>query len=266
MYADVLFLINFAINYMLLYITALCVKTTPRHFRIGVSAAIGGIYSVCMFLPGAAIITNLISKALLSVVMVYAAFGTQKYLRHLCFFYAVSFLCAGIVTAVSFKANLFLSSNGVVYINASPVTIILCAFFSYCLIRITYGIYKNYSLRDYVRMVVCKNGRAVHLTVLIDTGNSLCDPVGGGPVIVAEQNALKGIFGDEDAFAEIEKIHGVRLIPVKTVSSNDILVGFKPDKITCKMPLKEDTVIAVTTQKLGADYNALAGPHSFLGQ
>ena len=113
--------------------------------------------------------------------------------------------------------------------------------------------------------VVYKDGKAVNITVLIDTGNLLIDPIGGGPVIVAEQNVLSPIVGLGDVYQKCSKISGMRLIPIQTVGcNNELLVGFKPDKICCKTPLRDDAIIAVAPNSFNADYNALAGPHSFL--
>ncbi len=264
-YADVLFLVNFAINYLLLYITAMLCKTFARHIRIGVSAAVGAIYAVCMFVPEATFAATLLAKIALSLVMVYAAFGTKKYIKHLCFFYAVSLLCAGVVTAFVCNGNPYVySRGGAVYVNTNTLTIIIAAIVSYCIIRIAFGAYKKYALRDYLHMVVCKDGKAANLTVLVDTGNLLCDPLGGSPVIVAEQYALRGIIGGGDVFEKVQQIDGVRLIPFSTIDSdNGLLVGFKPDKICCKTPVRDDVIIAVTPKKFNAEYNALAGPHSF---
>lgn len=264
-YADVLFLVNFVINYLLLYMTAMLCKTYAKHIRMGLSAAIGAVYAVVMFVPFASFATTLISKIALSLVMVYVAFGTKKYIKHMCFFYAVSLVCAGVVTAFVYSGSPYVYSNGgVVYINTNTITIVIAAIVSYCIIRIAFGAYKKYSLRDYLHIVVCKDGKAANLTVLVDTGNLLRDPIEGSPVIVAEQCALRGIIGKGDVFENIDKMDGVRLIPFATIDSdNGLLVGFKPDKICCKTPLKDDVIIAVTPKKFNAEYNALAGPHSF---
>ena len=232
------------------------------------SCAIGAFYAVCMFLPGKSFFGLAISKIILSLVMVYVAFdkiNIKKYLKQLGFFYAVSLVSAGCVTALSYSNSSFVYSNGgIVYIDTSMTSIVFASVISYILIRLTYGIYRKYATREFLKMIVYKDGKAVCITVLVDTGNLLTDPVGGGPVIVAEQNALKGIVGDSDIYKKFENIKGVRLIPIKTVDNeNGLLVGFKPDKICCKNPIREDAIIAVTPNKLGGDYNALAGPHSF---
>ncbi len=264
-YADVLFVVNFVINYLLLYITAMLCKTHLKHIKTGISSAIGAIYAVVMFVPNVHFAATLLAKIALSLVMVYVAFGSIKYFKHLCFFYAVSLISAGVVTAFVYSGSPYVYSNGgVVYINAGIHTIVIAAIVSYCIIRIAFGAYKKYSLRDYLQVVVLKDGKAAKLTVLVDTGNLLCDPIQGSPVIVAEQYALRGIIGGGDVFEKAQQIDGVRLIPFSTIQSdNGLLVGFKPDKICCKTPLRDDIIIAVTPKKFNAEYNALAGPHSF---
>ena len=268
-YADVLFLVNFVINYLLMYITMLLSKSHSRMLRLPLSSAIGALYSVCMFIPGATILGLFVSKAVLSVVMVYIAFGgvnIKSFFKQLCFFYLVSLICAGVVTALcSMNSNFIISKGPVIYINTGTLPIVVAACISYFVIRITFGIYRKISMRDYLSMVIYKDGKAVNITVLVDTGNLLIDPVGGGPVIVAEQKVLSGIVGVGDLYQKCKKIPDMRLIPIKTVGcENGLLVGFKPDKICCKTPVRQDAIIAVSPNDFNADYNALAGPHSFL--
>ena len=252
-----------------MYLTMLLSKSNTKAFRLILSSVIGAVYSVCMFIPQVTVLGTFISKALLSFVMVYVAFlakNFKTYFKQLCFFYLVSLMCAGVVMALSsMNSNFIISKGPLVYVNTGTLSIIIAAVISYFVIRITFGIYKKISLRDYLSMVVYKDGKAVNITVLIDTGNLLIDPIGGGPVIVAEQNVLSPIVGLGDVYQKCSKISGMRLIPIQTVGcNNELLVGFKPDKICCKTPLRDDAIIAVAPNSFNADYNALAGPHSFL--
>jgi len=267
-YADVLFLVNFIINYLLMYITMLLSKSHTKVWRLVLSSVIGAVYSVCMFIPQVTVLGTFVSKALLSFVMVYVAFfatNIKTYFKQLCFFYLVSLMCAGVVMALSsMNSNFIISKGPLVYINTGTLSIIIAAVISYFVIKTTFGIYKKISLRDYLSMVIYKDGKAVNITVLVDTGNLLIDPIGGGPVIVAEQKVLSPIVGVGDVYQRCNKISGMRLIPIQTVGcDNGLLVGFKPDKICCRTPVRDDAIIAVAPNSFNADYNALAGPHSF---
>ncbi len=275
-YADVLFVTNFVINYILLYITSLLSGGKHSAIRISVASSIGAIYAVCMFMPMFSLACSMAGKLILSLVICAVAFGfvpIKRYIKRLGFFYAVSLLCGGIVTALVSPGNgtTLGVNNGIIYFNTDIYTIIIASVITYWVIRLTYGVYRKYASRNLYRMTVCKNGRAVALNVLMDTGNMLWDPMSGGSVIVVEKDAVKGLIPEskpeDDIFDIAHHIRDVRLIPYKTIDTdNGLLVGFKPDKIYCSTPLKDDVIIGISSRKFGADgeYNALAGPDSFV--
>ena len=274
-YADVLFVTNFVINYILLYITSLLSGGKHSVFRLSLAASTGAVYAVCMFMPMFSTAFSLAGKLILSLVICALAFGCipiKKYIKRLGFFSAVSLLCGGIVTAIVSPGggSALSANNGIIYFNTDIYTIIIASVITYWVIRLTYGVYRRYATRNLYRMTVCKNGRAVALNVLIDTGNMLWDPMSGGSVIVVEKDAVKALIPEtkpeDDIFDIAHHISDVRLIPYKTIDTdNGLLVGFKPDKIYCSTPLKDDVIIGISSKKLGTDgeYNALAGPDSF---
>ena len=49
-YVDRVFLLNLAVDYLLLMTTATLAGTPLRRLRFGICAALGGIYAVCVFL------------------------------------------------------------------------------------------------------------------------------------------------------------------------------------------------------------------------
>ena len=59
---------------------------------------------------------------------------------------------------------------------------------------------------------------------LMDTGNSLCEPFSGYPVILAEKSVFNKLNGGETP----EKI---RLIPVSTVGGEALIKAFRPESL-----------------------------------
>jgi stage II sporulation protein GA (sporulation sigma-E factor processing peptidase) len=116
----------------------------------------------------------------------------------------------------------------------------------------------------------------------VDTGNSLCDPVSGDPVVVVEHSAishlLPGPMQDPgvcagDAIAVIERMIDtpwagrLRLIPFQSLGNDrGILLGIKPDRVEIvrdSRVLKVDkVVVGVHGRSLdaGKDYNAIINP------
>ncbi|MBQ7901504.1 MAG: sigma-E processing peptidase SpoIIGA [Clostridia bacterium] len=274
-YADVLFFTNLIINYILLYVTSLLSNGNGSFVRMGLASAMGALYAVCMFMPSFAPAASVFGKLLLSLAITGIAFGFSPfaaYIKRLGFFYAVSLLCGGVVTAIVSCSNSTNAAvnNGIIYFNTGTSTILIGALITYFVIKLTYGVYRKYATRNYCKMTICKNGHAVRVNVLVDTGNMLFDPLSGGSVIVVEQAAIKGLIPIEkytdDIFDVARYIEDVRLIPFKTIDTeNGLLVGFKPDKIYCSTPLRDNVIIGVSSKKFSTngEYNALAGPDSF---
>ena len=275
-YADVLFITNFVINLILLAITLMLTGGRSSVIRRSISAFVGAVYAVCAFVPEFTVAQSLLCKALLAALMVYIAFGAvsfRQYIKNLCMFCTVSLVCGGCALAASYYSagNTVSSNNGVFYFNTSLCKVIISSVAAYIIIKLSVGICKKYSGRAYHRMVVYKNGKAATIRVLLDTGNMLTEPFTGSPVIIVEKSALRGIvpqdISDTDILEMSKYIEDIRLIPFKSLGTdNGLLMGFKPDKICCDEPLCDNITIAVSNRSLSrsAEYNALAGPESFL--
>lgn len=274
-YADVLFLINFVINMLLLSVTAMISKYPAGLIRKILSASVGAVYSVLMFLPEMDFAGRLPGKLLLLVTMTFVAFGyvnIRTFLKHICLFGGVSLMCGGCVLAYTcFAPEASVAvNNGIVYFNTSPITVIVCAFLCVPVMKIISAVYRRHKNRDYRSILVYKDGKSALLRVMIDTGNMLTDPLSGDPVVVAEKSALGGIVpenidpGDIEALASC--VSGVRIIPFRSLGcESGIMAGFRPDKIYCDRIVNENITLAVTTGRLSSDgqYNAIAGPESF---
>ena len=276
-YADVLFALNFVINMILLSITAHLSKIRACAMRKSISSAIGAAYAVIMFVPQFACTDSLILKFILSSVMISVAFGVKNiklYFKLLSVFYMVTLMSGGCSLAFAYfsseQSSPFVVNNGVVYFDTNLGAIVLSSLCCLLVMKLSGSLYKRYSLRAFHRLVIYKDGKAATLSVMLDTGNMLTDPLTGHPVIIAEKSALKGIVPMSvdlsDPIAMSQHINGVRLIPFKSLGcENGLLAGFKPDKVCADCDISENITIAIASGSLSksGEYNALAGPESF---
>lgn len=140
-------------------------------------------------------------------------------------------------------------------------------------------------LRDgsIVPVLVRLGEKSVRFNALVDTGNSLIDPITGYPVMVVEAESVKPILPKEvydlvvsNNLGICAKLSGenenpwitrMHLIPFKSIGrENGILTGFRPDNIRiCQEGVfKEinDVIVGVCGTKLSnnAKYSALLGP------
>ena len=98
-YIDLIFFENIIMNSIIIYATSLIVKSKVKIIRLILSATIGAIYSIALYITNMKIYTSIFSKFVLSIIMMYVAFKPQK-VKKLCkqtiIFYLTSFIFGGV--------------------------------------------------------------------------------------------------------------------------------------------------------------------------
>lgn len=128
-YIDIIFLENLFMNYIILFATGIIVKAPLKIIRTLLSSIIGSVYAVVSYMSILEINSDLLLKIVLSVVMVYVAFGSKSikiFLKHLMIFYLTSFTFGGVAFALLYFVSPedILMENGVL-IGTYPIKIIL---------------------------------------------------------------------------------------------------------------------------------------------
>lgn len=244
-YLDVLIAENTLMNFVILHITAKITSQSASKTRLLVGAGVGTVYAV-LALFFETFFTALVGKLLLSAVMVLVVFMPKKikdFFRYSLFFYAVTFLFAGLSFALVLSGNTKTVSN--ILITACVGYLMVEAICNFIKKRIKMG---RVFASVYIQFEKeAKEG--VWLPAIVDTGNSLRDPFSGEPVIVAEISALRELIPDEicdlineNNLEDITKhltsvnstqwIKRLRLIPYKAVGTeNGMMTGFKADVV-----------------------------------
>ena len=270
-YADILFLINFMINIILLKITEIFSKQRFPAFRQCIAGAFGALYAIFMFLPHTKIFYIFPFKMTVSLIMVIIATpraGIIKTVKICSIFYLVAFTFAGILLAlIYFTGN---SSpklyGGIFYFDISLTTLIISSVFAYIVLQISSSIFarnKNLGLK---KLKVCMNGRECILTALSDTGNLLTDPISCSPVIIAEKNHILPLFPDGVPDIETKQISysKLRIIPYSSLGNDSgIMTGFVPDALIIDGRKISDIIIGISNTTLSQthEYNALFNPN-----
>ena len=288
-YIDVLFGVNFFINYIMLRAAGVICRNRPPIWRSAIGAAIGAAYGAAVFFPNLSLFYSLAFKLAASGLMVAAAFpiyGLWEFFRLLGVFYAAMAAFGGLSFAIFFLTDWgarlgAVYSNGIMYLDVPVTALFLGAVAFYGLLslgQLFIGFAKRRGLRR--KLVVELGGRRAVLTALADTGNILVDPISHAPVIVAELDALKELFDystqislcSENLQAGLgsmtERGFKARLIPFSSVGEGDgMMVGFVPDRAAVRQggglrPM-ENCVIGVYPHQLSADksYDALYNPN-----
>ena len=277
-YADVLFLINFIINAFLLHATAILGKYQRVAWRILFGAALGAIYAVCMFFPNLHLFYTLIFKLVFGSVLMALVFHPARvrdFLRLSGIFYTVSFLFGGAVFGVMLLTDAGVMSraviqNGVLYFDLPAG--VLFGTVSVCLAAV-WVFKKTAALRLqrqslYRDITITYEGKQVLLRALVDTGNTLTDPLTLTPVMIAELDALRTLLPPCPTFSVEELSVGtmatrLRVIPFTSLGTkHGLLLGFRPDSVTiAPNEVRYDVVVGLYEHTLSEDhsYNALVG-------
>lgn len=264
-YGDVLFLINFSMDFLILLSSGRLLHLKARTGRLALAAAIGGVYSVfALFIPGR--ITGIILNIAFSFVLCFAAYGRQDkmgYVKLGLIFYALSMLLGGCVTSMYSALNRI---TGGVQINSGfdaemsdiPLWIFcILALISVAFSVITGRVFRSAKRGQYAVLEVTFGTVTQSFNCLIDTGSSLREPISGLPVAVVDLSRLS--LEMKKIFEGIKKAEGCaapRLIPVNTVSGKTVLYGAVPDSAKVKGRYVD---IVVAVQELGKN-----GPEGLL--
>ena len=142
--------------------------------------------------------THPLVKVAVGVALALTAFGgRQRLLRLTLVFFACACALGGGVLMVS-----LLGSGGLTYANGIPATgmdfkvLCLSAAGSYLVLSVGMHCLGRYSKvsKEILPVTVTLDGRTVRLDALVDTGNTLADPLSDAKVLVAEWEAVRGLF------------------------------------------------------------------------
>lgn len=286
-YLDLIFLLNFLIDLLLLWMTALLRKKEWKLWRLVLAAMLGASYVFFLFIPGLALTHSFLTKIIYSTIMLFIAFGyksIQQFLYSALLFYFVSFATGGGMLALHFMLQtnhqviqgvLATYSGG----YGDPISW-LFVLFSFPLLlwfsRTQWHKVEQKKLSgSYLAQITVKiHQQELTLQGLIDTGNHLHDPISKKPVILIEPDPLFTLFelhapihkhtdGLElmEVLAETSLANRLSIIPYRSAGKAfDTLVAVKPDSV--KIEYNQESF--VTNQVLlGLSKQGLSRQHDF---
>lgn len=259
-YVDVLLAVNLYINYFLIKGSAKLMhrKLSPK--RCLFASAVGAVFSLCILLPDMPFLVNALIKTASCIAVVLSAFGRQErsqlIISVLCFL-AISFMYAGLMLALwLFAAPMgMLCRNGAVYFDIPIIAVTIFTIIAYGIVSLLrYISDKNGRCIESAQVRITLNGVSVKLTGITDTGNGLCDPFSGRPVVICERSIISQLIPDNVTKylnSDTRAIDGLRLAPCNTVSGSTLIPIFSADvEINGKAC---DAVVGVTDKPLGAE-------------
>lgn len=249
-YIDVVLIENIAMNYIILMGCSLLENRKANILKILISSSIGGIYSILNYVLKESIFFDLLSKILISMLMVKIAFKSRKgktFFKQLISFYVVSFMIGGL----GFMLLFFINSKNIIFQNGHligtyPIKIALFGgVIGFSIITIISNMQKRKIENQICEIEIFYNYRKIKISSFIDTGNLLKDPITNNSVIIVEKESLKNLV-DREFLEELENVikgkeisngvdyikNKIKLIPFSALGNeNGLLVGFKVDYI-----------------------------------
>lgn len=210
-YIDVLLIVNFFIDFMLLLCVGKILRRNYNTNRLLIGSFFGSFTIIFLFINISDICVILI-KILSAVIINIIAFKfiSIKYtIKNVIYFYMFSILLGGFMYILNIKNYTNFMINSVALLVLSPV-ILFFIILQFNKIRYEYPNYKT--------LFIVKEGKKYKYTAYMDTGNTLVDPLTLKKVILIDKRKL------------LFKCNNFRLIPYKSISTG-LLKVIKVDYI-----------------------------------
>lgn len=240
-------LLMFMVDFLLLLATNRLWGGPPGGLRCAVASALGAGQTLLLQLPGFGFLSSWLWRVVFLLVMTVVAFGLEK----------STILRGGIFGVLQLSVMCIATGEGMWPLILGAVTI-----FVLCMVP------KIGHMQQYVAVTVAYQDRHAEMTALVDTGNTLRDPISGKPVLVADCDVAKRLLSlTPDALVDpvrtlmTSQTAGLRLIPYHGVGvSSGMLLGLKADEVRIGGE-KTEHIVAFSPNRLGnlGQYQALAG-------
>jgi len=294
-YADIIFFINFGVNSAVLYIAAALCRKNVRLWRIAAGgAATALLYTVLIFTPLA---------GLLSIFTSFVIFAPGIWIslkpagiRDFCITLFAAYVAAFAMGGLGMAAMHIFDGPGHIWSTYSfgmrsftPQNLIVAVVSSFIVLKLAQRhIFKRHlNKQAFCRFKIHLLDKMAELNALVDTGNSLIDPISQNPVIIAEFDKIKhllpppvaALFYDDNqddlaAIAAGFTASGlntrIRMIPYSAIGKSGVILGFRPDKVEVmdprrgglQPPATKNVIIGICDFALSNDgeYHALMNP------
>lgn len=238
-YIDILLLINFFCDFLVLYSVSVILKYNIKFIRLIFGSLIGSLSIIVLFIK-LNNFTLLLLKILFGSLMILISFGYKNiryFFKNIIYFFLNSLLLGGFIYLLNLKLknsiinNLF--GNYLLIIIFSPLII-------YVYTKYLSDLKNNYSLKYKIDIYI--KGQVINLCGYYDTGSVIKDPYKDRPIIVVNRDVIK-----------LNNINYL-LVPCNTINKPFLMKCFKPDYIYIDGIGNIDNVlIGISPEKINID-------------
>jgi len=274
-YIDVLFAVNFILNTVVLCTEARILKLPIKLIKLFLGSALGAFYACFVYAFNKGYFAGFTVQSIFAVLITYLTFGKcslRAILKRTAFFFAVNWMYALMMLGILYFTDIGIHiggaiKNGVFYFNLSLRHILIISAVAAVILRLTSFLFKKHTSLEYAIITIYHKGKTVELTALIDTGNSLKDPISGKCAVIVQRNMAEPLFDHKLKKINMENPDtlplGFRLIPFSCIgSAKGVLPAFIPENLAINGKTHKNTVVAIFdgTLSQNGDFNAITGP------
>lgn len=225
-YIEFVYIINYLLDFMILYGTKRLLKINRSIIRIIISSFIGMMSTLLIYIN----INNMelfLVKIIISLIMIIVAFGKNSIIKNTFYFYLISIILGGVMYLFEFNRSYYF--NFMFLITFSPIII-------YIVVKEMINHKLNIDDKYYVSIIYRE--KIYKLEGFIDTGNRLKSPISNKGVILANI-----------------KINSNNLIyiPYKALNTSGIIPCIKPDKILINDVEVNNYLVGLSREKFNLD-------------
>ena len=198
-YIEEVFILNFLLDFMILYGTKRILKRNNKLIRVVIGSIVGSFTTFLLFINISNLVL-LILKLLVSILLIVITFGFRNIFKNLIYFYLLSIIIGG--------SAYLLNINNVFFLVISSFIVIII------LIKEFLSYKEIFSNKYLVTIIIDK--KKYLLEGFIDTGNRLIDPISKKNIVLVN---LK-IESDKYVY-----------VPYKALNTTGVIKCIKPDKL-----------------------------------
>ncbi len=243
-YADILIMVNFIVDFFLIRTAAYFLKENISIKRNILAALVSSLFCFYIFLPKLNILISVLLKVIPAVIVALicnAHKNLKMLIRWSIYFFCSSFIYAGLMFALYTFLNPERLSvyNGVVYFNISPLILISLTLLFYILFKILSKISSISSpTAKRVDISLIINSNSLKATAMVDSGHTITDVFSNKIMIIIEKSTAKTLFGDrqvEDMLMlktpfKDELKSKYRVVTVNTINGERLMPGIRLEK------------------------------------